>query len=96
MQILAISADHPFSQKTLADSLKLPYPLLSDHPELKVIRSYGVVQKYSRDPSRFVARRSFFLIDKNGIVRGKWIVPDSVLLPSEEILAAVRNLEGKP
>jgi len=62
---------------------------------LKVIRSYGVLQKYSRDPSRLVARRSFFLIGKDGIVRGKWIVPDGVLFSSEEILAVVRNLDGK-
>jgi len=30
VQVLAISADNPFSQKALADSLHLPYPLLSD------------------------------------------------------------------
>ena len=31
VQILAISSGNPFSQKALADSLQLPYPLLSDH-----------------------------------------------------------------
>ena len=30
VQILGISANNTFSQKTFADSLKLPYPLLSD------------------------------------------------------------------
>ena len=40
MQLLGISANNPFSQKTFADSLKLPYPLLSDFPDLQVIRSY--------------------------------------------------------
>ena len=42
-----------------------------------------------------MARRSFFLIGKDGIMRGKWIVPDGVLFSSEEILAVVRNLDGK-
>ena len=43
MQILGISADHPFAQKTFAESLQLPYPLLSDFPDLQVIRNYGVL-----------------------------------------------------
>jgi peroxiredoxin len=43
VQILGISADNPFAQKTFADSLKLPYPLLSDFPDRKVIRSYGIL-----------------------------------------------------
>ena len=41
MQILGISSNNPFSQKTFADSLKLPYPLLSDFPNLTTIKSYG-------------------------------------------------------
>ena len=49
IQILGISADNPFSQKALADSLKLPYPLLSDLG-LKTTRAYGVV--YGKTPAR--------------------------------------------
>ena len=45
MQLLGISASNPFSQKTFADSLKLPYPLLSDYPDLKVIRKYDVLKR---------------------------------------------------
>ena len=42
MQILGISASNAFSQKTFADSLKLPYPLLSDAPDLKVANSFAI------------------------------------------------------
>jgi len=42
---LAVSANTTFSQQTFADSLKLPFPLLSDFPERKVIRSYGFSTK---------------------------------------------------
>jgi alkyl hydroperoxide reductase subunit AhpC len=42
------------------------YPLLSDFPDLKAIRSYGVLHS-----SGIFAERAFFLIDKEGIVRGK-------------------------
>ena len=40
IQLLAISSSNPFSQKMFAASLKLPYPLLSDHPDLEVIQRY--------------------------------------------------------
>jgi len=92
IQILGISANDPFSQKTFADSLKLPYPLLSDHPELKVIRNYPGVQTHKKT-KRLVARRGFFVIDKNGVVRGKWLFKG--VFPSETILRKVRDLEGK-
>lgn len=96
MQILGISANDSFSQKTFADSLKLPYPLLSDHPELKAIRSYGGLQPHYKDPNRQVAQRAFFLIDKQGTVRGRWIIENQTLLPSEEILKVARKIAGKP
>src|SRR5712692_8687278 len=85
VQILGISASNPFSQKTFADSLKLPYPLLSDFPELKVIRRYDVLH-----PNQITARRTFFLVDKQGIVRGKWLAGDDDVLPTEPILKAAR------
>jgi peroxiredoxin len=92
IQILGIAASNPFSQRTLADSLKLPYPLLSDFPGLKMIKSFGVLS-----PTREItARRSFFLIDKEGSVRGKWLPEEAPVFPSETILEAARQIAGKP
>jgi peroxiredoxin len=96
VQVLGISANNPFSQKTFADSLHLVHPLLSDYPELKVIRSYGVLQHYVIEPSRLTARRAFFLIDQEGIVRGRWLPErQAELFPSEPILARVREITGQ-
>jgi peroxiredoxin len=92
VQILGLSADIPFSQRTFADSLGLPYPLLSDHPDLRVIRSYGVVQHIGKSKRQF-ARRSFFLIDKQGIVRGKWLAGNQEVFPSEPILKVAREID---
>ena len=92
MQILGISSNNPFSQKTFADSLKLPYPLLSDFPHLKVIRSYGGL---TPTWSMTTAQRWFFLIDKRGIVRGHWRGEMSEVFPTGPILDAARALEGK-
>jgi peroxiredoxin len=97
VQVLGISADHIFSQKALAESLKLPYPLLSDFFDLGVIKRYGVLygtvgkSDYPQWAGR-AAKRSYFLIDREGIVRGKWIGEDLALFPSDEILKAAREL----
>jgi peroxiredoxin len=95
VQVLGISANNPFSQKTFADSLKLPHPLLSDHPDLSVARRYGVLQHYLGEPTRLTARRAFFLIDKQGIIRGRWL-PDrqAELFASEPILQRAREISG--
>lgn len=90
VQILGISASNPFSQKTFVDSLRLPYPLLSDFPELKVIRSYGVLH-----PTGVIAQRSFFLVDKQGRVRGKWLARLDEVFPTDPILKAAREIAGK-
>lgn len=95
VQVLGINADNKFAQKTFAESLELTYPLLSDHPNMKVIHSYGVVQRLGK-PGREFARRAFFLIDKQGIVRGKWTPPINEVFPGEPILKAARQIAGKP
>jgi peroxiredoxin len=93
VQILGISSNNPFSQKTFADSLKLPYPLLSDFPDLKIIRSYGGLNPQWDSTT---AQRYFFLIDRQGIVRGKWPGKVDEVFPSEPILKAARELAKKP
>ena len=73
--------------------MKLPYPLLSDFPDLKVIRRYGI------RAAPMYAHRSFFLVDEKGIVRKQWLLGaagDDTVMPSEPILKAVREIKGKP
>jgi len=95
--VLGISANSLFSQMAFADSLQLPHPLLSDYPDLKVIRSYGVLQHYLAEPSRLTARRAFFLIDQEGIVREKWLLEiQPALFPSDPNMEKVREITGKP
>lgn len=43
-----------------------------------------------------VAKRSFFLIDKQGIVRGKWIGEDLAVFSTEAFLKAAQEIAGKP
>lgn len=43
-----------------------------------------------------LAKRSFFLVDKDGIVRGKWIAEDLAVFPNEVLLKAAGEIAGKP
>jgi thioredoxin-dependent peroxiredoxin len=91
VQILAISTSYSTSQQVFSDSLALPFPLLSDRAELKTIRSYGVLHA-----SPIMARRAFFLIDKQGVVRGQWLADDAAVFASEPILQVAREIAEKP
>jgi mycoredoxin-dependent peroxiredoxin len=92
IQNLAISANPTFSQQTFAESLKLPFPLLADFPERKVIRAYGVFNEKT-----MIANRSFFLIDPEGIVRKKWIIENgpTTVVYSSTLLPGIEELLGK-
>ena len=100
MQILGISGSNPFAQKVFADSLELPYPLLSDRG-LKVARTYGVLYGFTAGENNYPemkglqAKRSFFLVDEQGVVRSKWLGEDLDVFPSEEILKTVREVAAK-
>ena len=107
MQILGISADHTFAQQTFAESLQLPYPLLSDFPDLQVIRNYGVLWPDQIGPLKdggvvvehrpnTAARRAFFLVDQQGIVRGKWLIANNAVFPSEDMLKIAHEMARKP
>jgi peroxiredoxin len=92
IQNLAASANQTFSQQTFAESLKLPFPLLSDFPERKVMRAYGVLNDKTMN-----ANRSFFLIDPQGIIRKKWIIENgpTTVVYSETLLRDIREIIGK-
>ncbi len=56
--------DSPFANKKFAEEIGVNFPLLSDLTK-KVSKQYGVLNEESG-----VARRTTFVIDKQGIIRG--------------------------
>lgn len=90
VQVLGISANTPFSQKVHADSLQLPYPLLSDYPDMQTIDDYGV--RHGNRPKTTVPKRYYFLVDRQGVVRGKWEGEDLEVFPSTILLKAARDI----
>lgn len=91
-EILAVSANHTLSQKAFADMLKLPYPLLSDFPQREVMKKYDVL--ITDGPLAGLAKRSYFIIDKKGVIRYKRIMADPrQLLSNEELLQALQGIQ---
>jgi peroxiredoxin len=70
---------------------------------MEVIKRYGVVYGSTPGEGKIdypnhvgrLARRSFFLVDRDGIVRAKWLGEDLAVFPSEEFLKAARQLAAK-
>lgn len=93
VQILGVSVNSAFSQQAFAESLKLPYPLLSDYAERRVIGAYGVF----KENKTMSARRAFFLIDPQGVIRKKWVIENgsTTTVYSDTVLEGIREVIGK-
>jgi peroxiredoxin len=85
---VGISANVTFSQRAFADFLKLNFPLLSDAPDMKTMEAYGIY-----DAERRLARRSYFIIDKDGVIRYmKVLKRGEPLVSNDELLAEVKKI----
>jgi len=86
---VGISANVRFSQQAFADFLKLNFPLVSDAPDLKTIEAYGVLM-----PERRLAQRSYFIVDKKGVIRYKKVLaPKEPLISNEALLEEVKKIK---
>ena len=91
-EVLGISANATFSQKAFVDFTKVKYALLSDR-EVKAMKAFGVW-----DEERRLAKRSYILIDKEGVVRFINTRPTNTekdLLSTESLLDEVKKINKK-
>lgn len=89
-RVLGISVDGIFSLSAFKQANQIQYPLLSDW-EKKTIRAYGIVYP-DLAGMKEVAKRSVFVIAKNGKVAFSWISENpAVLPPFDEIRQAVEK-----
>ncbi len=91
-QILAISVDSFFSHQAFAKDLDVRYPLLSDFNR-EVIPNYAGYLKNALGLLKEAGRRAVFVLDRNGIIRYKWVGDESDpgILPNvNEVLEATR------
>jgi glutaredoxin-dependent peroxiredoxin len=86
---LGVSRDSPWTHIAWMQALDLTVGLLSDW-NAEAVRGFGVAQDYRG--MRDVARRTAFLIDREGEVRGAWTYENDEVPDFEELLAAARSL----
>ena len=74
-QVLGISTDTFFALKAWADQQQYNFPLLSDYNK-EVIRQYDVVNP-DMIGLKDIAKRSVFVIDREGVVRYREVLEDA-------------------
>lgn len=92
-QVVAISVDTPFAQKAFADQHGLNFTLLSDFNR-QAVRAFGIEDPhFVKGLLPGVAKRSVFVLDKDGRVTYKWVSDDPGVEPNyDEVAAAVGNV----
>ena len=85
-QVYGISVDSPFAQEVMANKENLNFPLLSDFNK-DVSKSYGVLYE---DFIGFngVAKRSAFVVSKEGTILFAWSSDDPKQLPDFDAIKA--------
>ena len=90
-EVFGVNVDTVFSHKIWAKTLELNFQLLSDFNR-EVSRKYGVIHEEVLG-FKGVSKKSVFIIDKEGIVRYKWVTEDPSADPDyEEIERVLRGL----
>jgi peroxiredoxin len=89
VQPYAISRDSPWTHVAWLQALDLDFPLLSDWNG-EATHGFGVAHEYRG--LRGVSRRSAFLVDGGGTVRGAWAYESSELPDFDVLLAAALAL----
>lgn len=85
--VVGISVDSPFSNKAFKDTNKLNFSLLSDYTR-NGVRTYGVaLDNFAGLNGYTAAQRSVFVLDRDGVVRFKWIAENPGIEPNYEQVA---------
>ncbi len=95
-EVLGIASTSRFAQQAFAEFANIKYPLLNGGTDVtiihKLMRAYGVF-----DEARLVAKRSYVIIDKAGIIRYYDVRPTNTekdLLSTEQLLDAVKKVNS--
>ena len=94
-QVLGISVDPPSAQKAWSDANNLNFPALSDFNR-EVVNQYDVAFPNLRGSQAYVAaNRAVFIVDKDGVVRYRWLAPYPADEPDyEEVRTALGRLSA--
>ena len=83
-QIVAVSNDGPFANKAFAEKNNFNFPLLADYTS-STIKNYGVLMPDLLHIKGYnAAKRSVFVIMKDGTIGYKWVSEDPLKEPDYE------------
>ena len=93
-QVLGVSVNDPFSNKAFHEMNMLNFPLLCDYNR-EVVELYGVAMPdFAGLNGYMAAKRSVFIVDKEGIVRYTWVSENPGVEPDyEEIERELQKLQ---
>ncbi len=82
--VVGISVDSPFSNKAFKTQHNLTFPLLSDYNR-NAVHTYGVfMDNFAGLKGYTAAKRSVFILDKDEVIRFKWVTEDPTIEPNYE------------
>jgi peroxiredoxin len=83
-QVIGISVNDPFSNKSFAEKNRLMFPILSDYKR-EVIKAYDLESPdFAGLEGYTTAKRSIFVLDREGVVQYEWITEDPIVEPDYE------------
>ncbi len=86
-----MSADHPATLEAFTKQQNLKHLLLSDFRR-QMLPAYGAMVTDDKSPIFRYAKRAYFVIDKNGVVRWAKVQDNPLdLLDPQEVLKALRE-----
>jgi peroxiredoxin len=95
--VLGVSVDFNGANQAWAGKLGLKYPLLAD-TRRQVSRAFGVLnddpallEDAKRIPGYLRAKRAWFIIDKEGIIRFAQVNAPLDILPNDQLLEVVNK-----
>jgi len=87
-KVIGVSVDTPFSLAEFAKVNKLNFDLISDANK-EITKKYDVLyDSFLNIPGLHAAKRAVFVIDKNGVVRYKWVSEDPRVEPDYKAVEA--------
>ena len=97
-QVLGVGVDFNAANTVFAEKLGLTFPLLSDTRRV-MTRAYGALNDnpaLANDAKRIAgylrAKRSWFIIDREGVVRYANVGDPRGIMPNDELLEALQKL----
>jgi peroxiredoxin len=97
--VLGVTVEINEANKAWVEKMGVTYPFLSDRDRV-VTKAYGILNddpKLLEDPKTIIRhmrpKRSWFIIDKAGIIRFAKTTEPTVIIPNDELLNALSGLQ---